>query len=249
MLNKIVKKILRTFKNLFFGFFWYLKDLFLYKKLLGKSGQKLSFYYFPQIFDKDPSSHTFDKHYVYMDRWAFKQLQQAGPKEHVDVGSSIRFLSMASTVTNLKFVDIRPIHTDFDNFECLEGSILKMPFQDGSVESLSCLHVAEHIGLGRYGDPLDVLGTQKACQELLRILKPGGKLYFALPVGKTAVYFNAHRVHDPDIILEYFKGLNLKEFSAVNDQGRFIENANLNEYKEARYSCGMFVFEKPQNFR
>jgi SAM-dependent methyltransferase len=244
MVTKVIKFFYRKLKNLIYGFFWYFRDLVAYKKLLQSTGQAPTFKYFPQIFDKDPSSHTFDKHYVYMDRWAFKKIQNNQPAEHIDVGSSIRFLSMASSVTKLKFVDIRPVKIDFDNYECLEGSILQMPFSDNSVESLSCLHVAEHIGLGRYGDPLDPLGTIKACKELVRILKPQGKLYFALPIGKNAVYFNAHRVHNPEVILDYFKDLNLISFSAVGDDGHFIESAKLEDFKNANYACGMFEFTK-----
>lgn len=244
MLKKILKRIRRTAKALISGVFWYTRDLVMYKRLLAKSAVKTSVYLFPQIFDKDPGAHTFDKHYVYMDRWAFRYLLQSRPAEHVDVGSSIRFLSMASTVTKLKFVDIRPIKTDFDNFECTAGSILQMPFADNSVASLSCLHVAEHIGLGRYGDPVDALGTQKACKELQRVLAPGGALYFALPIGKSAVYFNAHRVHDPEAILGYFNGLRLEEFAAVDDKGNFIAQANIGDFKNASYSCGCFKFVK-----
>ena len=179
-----------------------------------------------------------------MDRWAFKHLLEARPAEHVDVGSSIRFLSMASVVTKVKFVDIRPIKTDFDNFECLAGSILEMPFADNSIHSLSCLHVAEHVGLGRYGDALDPRGTEKACFELQRVLARGGVLYFALPIGKSAVYFNAHRVHDPHAILEYFYNLKLVEFAAINDQGQFIPQANIGNFKNAGYACGCFQFTK-----
>jgi len=225
--------------------FWYLRDLFSYRAMV-RSGQGLRqpFYLMPFVFDRDPASHTFDKHYVYMDRWAFKKLMENHPAEHVDVGSSIRFLSMASTVTRLKFVDIRPVKLDFNNFDCVEGSILKLPFADNSLQSLSCLHVAEHIGLGRYGDPLDPDGTKKACAELARVLAPGGKLYFALPVGKLSTYFNAYRVHNPGLILEYFKGLKFLEFAAVSDQGRFVPGAKLDDYKNSLYACGMFEFTK-----
>jgi len=69
-------------------------------------------------------------------------------------------------------------------------------------------------------------------------------LYFALPVGKPAVYFNAHRVHAPANILQYFKGLRLEAFAAVNDQGHFIDNAKMEDYDNAWYACGMFVFTK-----
>jgi SAM-dependent methyltransferase len=243
MIKKIFKRIWRYVSQTVTGIFWYIGDLFRYQRQLGSSGG--GFYLFPQIFDKNSASHTFDKHYVYMDRWAFKNLLADKPAEHVDVGSSIRFLSMASTVTKLKFVDIRPVKLDFDSFECIEGSILKMPFADNSVASLSCLHVAEHIGLGRYGDPLDPNGTEKACKELERILAPGGRLYFALPVGKQATYFNAHRVHNPKTILGYFPSLVLKEFSAVTDAGRFIPFAKMEDFEQARYACGMFKFTKP----
>ncbi|MDR3642629.1 MAG: DUF268 domain-containing protein [Candidatus Doudnabacteria bacterium] len=242
MVKKTLKKIWRMVLNALSGAFWYSRDLIRYRRILRPAGD--AFYLFPRIFDKNPSSHTFDKHYVYMDRWAFKHIMSARPAEHVDIGSSIRFLSMASTVVKLKFVDIRPVHLDFDNFECIEGSILKLPFADNSVASLSCLHVAEHIGLGRYGDPLDVDGTKNACRELARVLSPGGKLYFALPVGKSAIYFNAHRVHSPQTIVEYFSGLKLLSFAAVNDAGHFIAQAKTQDFLNANYSCGMFEFTK-----
>ncbi len=244
MVKKIFKKISRTAKNATSGILWYTRDLARYRKLLQKDGNRMSLLYFPQLFDKDPASHTFDKHYVYMDRWAFKNILMQKPSLHVDVGSSIRFLSMASAATKVQFVDIRPIQVDFDNFECITGSILSMPFADNSVQSLSCLHVAEHIGLGRYGDPLDPWGTKKACEELSRVLAPGGHLYFALPVGREAVYFNAHRVHDPQTILGYFSGLHLAGFSGITDGGHFVEPANPSDFSGASYACGCFHFIK-----
>lgn len=244
MLKKIINKLWRSTKAIIVSLFWYPRDLLKYWVLSKYGSQGVSLKIFPQIFDRDPLSHTFDKHYVYMDRWAFKKLLALKPEGHVDVGSSVRFLSMATTITRVKFLDIRPIKADFENFECVQGSILRMPFADNSVESLSCLHVAEHIGLGRYGDPLDPQGTQKACQELLRVLKPGGRLYFALPIGKTATYFNAHRVHSPKIILEYFRGLKLLDFAAVDDRGGFINNARMEEFEDSIYACGMFEFSK-----
>ncbi len=244
MIKKVFRKIYRQLKSLFSGIIWYTLDIFKYRSLFKNQNMSGKFYLFPQIFDKDPKSHTFDKHYVYMDRWAFKEILQTKPAEHVDVGSSIRFLSMATTVTHVKFVDIRPINLDFSNFECITGSVLQMPFSNDSVNSLSCLHVAEHIGLGRYGDPLDPLGTFKACAELKRILAPGGRLYFASPIGRTATYFNAHRIHDPEVFIKYFSGLKLLNFSAINDKGNFIENADYHNFKDASYSCGCFVFTK-----
>lgn len=243
-MKKVIKKLWRDFKALALGPFWFLRDLVRYRAALGQSHHRFPLYIFPEIFDKNPASHTFDKHYVYMDLWAFKLLLAKKPAEHVDVGSSIRFLSMASAAAKLKFVDIRPVKLDLDNFECVEGSILSMPFSADSVDSLSCLHVAEHIGLGRYGDPLDPNGTEKACKELARVLKPGGRLYFAVPVGRPATYFNSHRVHNPKLILEYFNTLKLVSFAAINDSGHFIKDAKPEDYEHSLYACGCYEFTK-----
>jgi SAM-dependent methyltransferase len=53
----------------------------------------------------------------------------------------------------------------------------------------------EHDGLGMYGDPIDPEGDLKAMQKMKRIVKPGGLLFLALPVGRDKVRFNAARVY------------------------------------------------------
>ena len=141
-------------------------------------------------------------------------------------------------------IDIRPFETDLKDLIVKKGTILNMSFKENSVNSLSCLHVAEHIGLGRYGDKLDPEGTKKACKELSRILAVNGNLYFSVPVGKQKTYFNAHRVHSPRTIIEYFKGLKLVELSGVTDSGRFIENIGIDILEKSNYACGLFWFRK-----
>lgn len=243
--KKIFDYGVRKVKSAAGGTLWYARDFSSYKERLEREKRKVVLKFWPEVFDKDPVSHTFDKHYVYMDSWALRGLIKDKPSQHIDVGSSVRFLSMASAVVPLKFVDIRPLKLDLPNFEGVEGSVLELPFESNSVESLSCLHVAEHIGLGRYGDPLDIDGTKKACKELSRVLKPGGKLYFALPIGKEVTYFNAHRVHNPQTILDYFSDLELVSFSAIGDDGHFVENADWIKYQHQEYACGCFEFKKP----
>jgi hypothetical protein len=64
----------------------------------------------------------------------------------------------------------------------------------GCCDSLSSLHAIEHFGLGRYGDPIDINGHLKAITNLHLMLKPKGKFYFSVPIGKQRIEFNAHRV-------------------------------------------------------
>jgi SAM-dependent methyltransferase len=199
---------------------------------------------YPCLFDKTSGTGV-DSHYFYQHVWAMEKIAAHRPAQHVDVGSNVDFVGLLSTITKVQFVDIRPMAVNnLPNLESTYGSILELPYADNSVESISCLHVAEHIGLGRYGDPLDPQGTKNAAAELARCLKPGGNLYFSLPVGQPKLCFNAHRIHAPQQILDYFKGLKLVEFSGSTDDKTFLRNTDMQPFAAMRYACGMFWFTK-----
>jgi hypothetical protein len=54
----------------------------------------------------------------------------------------------------------------------------------------------EHDGLGRYGDPLGGEADVATVRTVARaVVKPGGHLLLALPVGGDCVMFNAHRLY------------------------------------------------------
>lgn len=213
-----------------------------YKLLTNAEELNISDFY-PCLNDNTPTT-PFDAHYFYQGVWAFLKIKESGVENHVDVGSEIRWVGLLSTITKVTFVDIRPFETNLKDLNVKRGSILNIPFEDNSVDSLSCLHVTEHIGLGRYGDKLDPEGTKKACKELSRILAVKGNLYFSVPVGKQKTYFNAHRVHSPRTIIEYFKNLELIELSGITDSGRFIENIEIDVLENSNYTCGLFCFRK-----
>jgi hypothetical protein len=53
----------------------------------------------------------------------------------------------------------------------------------------------EHDGLGRYGDPINPDGDLLAMQHTKSIIRKNGLLFLAVPVGKDAVVWNAHRIY------------------------------------------------------
>ena len=61
---------------------------------------------------------------------------------------------------------------------------------------ITCLSTIEHVGLGRYGDPLDPWGDVKLAANLRRLVKPGGFLLLSFPTGLGCVVFNKHRIYN-----------------------------------------------------
>jgi SAM-dependent methyltransferase len=227
-----------------FGYFWFFRDWIKYST--DKNAEKIHIAdTFPCLHDKKDVA-PFDRHYFYQDIWAYKKILKSGCKYHVDVGSRTDFVGLLTAVTKVTAIDIRPLNVNLENFESKRGSILQMPFESDSVSSLSCLHVAEHIGLGRYGDSIDPLGTEKAAKELKRILAANGNLFFSLPMGRPRLCFNGHRIHSSRQILDYFRGLKLMEFSGIDDGGNLRVNIEPNALDSCNYGCGLFWFRKPQ---
>lgn len=224
------------------GYFWFIRDIILYKKK-DPSAKIININLFPILHEKVPYA-PFDGHYFHQQLWAFERIFKKKPKVHVDVGSTYSMSGYISKITKAIFIDLRPIKTSLKNLEVLKGDILALPFKTNFIPSLSCLHVAEHIGLGRYGDPIDPRGTEKACRELARVLAKGGYLYFSLPIGKDRICFNGHRIHTVKTILRYFRDLKLIEYSVVDDQGKFHEKVDYAKYSDLEYGCGMFMFTK-----
>lgn len=224
------------------SYIWFIKDLIGYSRMKGRERIGL-LDISPCIYDKTETS-GFDHHYFYQDTWAFQRIYESKVDDHVDVGSRVDFVGFLSAITKVAFVDIRPLEATLENFQSIKGDILALPFKDSSIKSLSCLHVAEHIGLGRYGDSFDPRGTQKAAKELTRVLTMNGNLYFSVPVGKPRLCFNSCRIHSVKQILNYFNGLKLIEFSGIDDAGIFKRNININDLENAEYACGLFWFKK-----
>lgn len=192
---------------------------------------------------------AFDRHYVYHTAWAARVLARTRPERHVDVASSLYFVTSISAFIPVTFIDFRPAALGLPEIASGEGTLLALPFDSGSVESLSCMHVLEHVGLGRYGDPLDYDGDLKAVAELYRVLAPGGRLLLVVPVGGEArIQFNAHRIYTHAQVVAMNAQAILEEFSLIPDDGfdeGLIRDAQASQADEQRYGCGCFLFRKP----
>jgi len=93
-----------------------------------------------------------------------------------------------------------PITIEYNAINSMDSRIKTMtvaeyernPIKFDALISISSI---EHDGLGRYGDPIDPYGDIKAMQKMKAMLHEDGLLFFAVPIGKDRLVWNAHRIY------------------------------------------------------
>jgi SAM-dependent methyltransferase len=238
VIKKIIKKTIRIILSPFI-----IRDYLLFARKKNKRFPIKLRDFYPQIKDKTIAT-NFDRHYIYHVAWAVRKVLEIKPIFHTDISSSLYFSSTLSASIPVKFYDYRPAQIKLSNLDSYSADLTELPFPDESLASLSCMHTVEHIGLGRYGDPIDPNGDLKAIKELKRVLAKNGSLLFVVPIGKPKIEFNAHRIYSYQMIKDLFSDLELREFYFIPESG----SPSLNEKEEAAnkstYACGCFWFIK-----
>lgn len=229
------------------GSFAYVRDWRTYNRKLGRSSRfraRLSDM-LPYLMDRYQDAGVARGHYFHQDLWVAKEIFHKNPAEHWDIGSRIDgFIAHLLVYRDVHVVDIRKLDCNVPGLTFHRGDLTALDIRANSIPSLSCLHAMEHVGLGRYGDKVDPDGCFQGMKELARILAPGGRLYFSVPIGRERAEFNAHRIFDPESVLECFPSLTLVHFAAINDLGELVDPANWRDYRTANLACGLFVFSK-----
>lgn len=185
-------------------------------------------------------------HYFHQDLWAARRIFVHRPASHLDIGSRLDgFIAHLLTFMAVTVVDIRPMASTIPGLTFFQDDATELRnLASDSIVSLSTLHTAEHLGLGRYSDPVDPMACFRYMAALQRVLAPGGRLYFSVPVGRERVEFNAHRVFAPQTILHQFSGLELLSFSFVGDDGALYEDQDPLQLPVSELACGLFEFVK-----
>jgi predicted SAM-dependent methyltransferase len=176
-----------------------------------------------------------------------RRILSINPEKHIDISSILYFSGMLSAVLPVDFYDYRPAQIKLTNLESKQADLTKLHFESNSIRSLSCMHTLEHVGLGRYGDPIVPDSDLLAASELERVVAPGGLLYFVTPTGKPRIEYNAHRIYSYEMVLRMFPDMELVEFSLVPDNAfevGIVENATSDLADKQSYGCGCYIFRK-----
>jgi hypothetical protein len=108
--------------------------------------------------------------------------------------------------------DMEPITIDYTKIETDDERLSVLTVDDYKSNPVRCdlalsISSFEHSGLGRYGDPIDPDGDLKSMQDVKNnILKDGGLLVLAVPVGRDWIDFNAHRIYGPHRLKKLLEG-------------------------------------------
>ena len=210
---------------------------------------------FPCLHDRFEQAGMVGGHYFHQDLLVAQMIYKNGPERHVDVGSRIDgFVAHVAAFRDIDVFDLRPIVSNADRIRFQQCNFMEpTPELEASTDSLSCLHVLEHFGLGRYGDEVDYYGHIKGFRNLARMVKPSGKFYFSTPIGKTQRFqFDAHRVFSLPYLLEMIRdnAFVVDSFYVVDDSGVLLKNIGVNsdQAKDTfglRYGCGIFELTRP----
>lgn len=208
---------------------------------------------YPCLGDRFEESGQARGHYFHQDLLIAQRIFVNSPLRHIDLGSRIDgFAAHVASFRQIEVLDIRLLNSKSKNIKYLQADIMdRLPDElVNCCDSLSCLHALEHFGLGRYGDPIRSDGYRIGLNNLINMLKPGGKFYLSVPIGPQRIEFNAHRVFSISHLLEMFQNrLQVDNFSFVDDHGDLHEGISLDEWAtstncECTYGCGIFEMHK-----
>lgn len=194
--------------------------------------------------------------YFHQDLLVANYIYRCKPRVHLDIGSRIDgFIAhLLSFEQETILGDVRPIEIQNPNISFIRLDMTEKLDKSfiGKYESVSCLHAIEHMGLGRYGDPVNAWGHYLALHNLTQLLKVKGKLYLSHPTGKKSrIEYNAHRVISLGECREMFakNGLKVTKFAYVDDSKNLIKIKN-NDYIDYQssygleYGCAIWTLEK-----
>ena len=199
--------------------------------------------FYPLMKDKHSYSGIMKGGYFHHDLLVARDIYYKNPDKHVDIGSRIDgFVAHVAVFRKIEVFDIRKQVSSHSNIIFKQANFMDwMGVYTEYCDSISSLNAIEHFGLGRYGDPINPYGHIKAIENIHLMLKPKGIFYFAVPMGRQRIEFNAHRVFNLSYLLMILDSMfYVKSFSYVDDNGNLHENIELTSKKVLKnYECNL----------
>jgi SAM-dependent methyltransferase len=145
--------------------------------------------------------------------FAARHLRKSHPTTVLDIGSHRLFVLGLLAGYKVTTLDVRPRVSRLDNEIIVTSDAKRLDIPSDSFDMVVSLCTLEHFGLGRYGDEFDLDADTKAFNEMVRVLKPGGRLVFSTTVTRStpSLAFNAHRIYNHGLIRAFCEKLECVE--------------------------------------
>ena len=152
-------------------------------------------------------------------------------------------MQIACGIRSCTIFDVRPLDIDHPQINI---RIQDLSTDDGlrpEYDIITCLSTIEHVGLGRYGDPIDPWGDIRLANNLRQLVNPGGIVLMSFPVGLGTVVYNAHRIYSSYRINKLFQGYELiRKYSDLSLFGKAQrELKSLLKGKKGRFQQPIYV--------
>lgn len=140
-------------------------------------------------------------------------INRLNPKNILDVGSYRHFISGMLSHFQVTTIDVRGRIPISNNEIIVTCDAKKMNLPDNEFDVVISLCALEHFGFGRYGDEFDLDADKKAFEEMIRVLKPNGRLIFttAITRAQPSLVFNAHRIYSYEMLMTFCANLICEE--------------------------------------
>ena len=165
--------------------------------------------------------------------WVLRNLPSNG--RVLDVGSTGSQLPvmLAGLGYEVWTIDVR--HYEFEgvsrNLHCIVGDIRKTNFPEHFFDIVLAVSTIEHVGIGRYGDPVDIEGDRNAMKEIKRIMNNEGLLLMTVPFGKQSIS-RFHRSYNTKSSLALLRDFHIENIEYFLRTDLFWINSSLEQVKD-----------------
>lgn len=210
----------------------------------------------PCLHDKNSEAGFIKNEYFWQDIFVSRLIYKKKPLRHLDIGSRIDgFVAQCAVFKKICVIDFRKLKSKIPGVRFINFDICKKIKSDNYIlrnkwDSISCLHVIEHLGLGRYGDEIKQNCIEIAVSNMAFLLKKGGLLYLSCPIGIKRVEFDANRVLNSHELLFLCKNERLSCMGCflisplTGVQKIKVTKQNLSKINKKEYTLCLFVFKK-----
>jgi SAM-dependent methyltransferase len=150
------------------------------------------------------------------DSAVFRILEELVPERGLRRGADIGCatgcfpaMQIAAGIESCTVFEVREAEANDERVQVRVQDLTDATDLEPEFDLITCLSTIEHIGLGRYGDPVDPWGDMKMAANLARLLRPGGVMLLSFPSGPGCVVWNKHRIYSPLRRDDLIRGLKL----------------------------------------